>query len=393
MIRYVPIVVAALTVEATTLASQTQSSVLAIEHVTVLPMTRDTALFDHTVLVRDDRIVWVGRSSDARIPGSARRVDGRGKFLIPGLADMHVHIRSTQHLSQFVAAGVTTVRNMNGGPEHIAWRERISSKTLAGPTIFTAGPPLGQYRVNPDPRFTALRTNAEAERVVRQQTEAGYDMIKVIQRISPPVYEHLVKVARAARMPVVGHVVPGIGLERSLSAGQVSVEHVDGLRNRSRVASLFGAERGFDEDARVIVRHGAWVGTIASSRTGSCEPPTDVVRRSIASLRRANVRILAGSDAGIGPVQPASGLHCELATLVAAGMTPYDALAAATVNAGAFARAHLRRAQLPFGTVTPGARADLVLLAADPRADIRVLAQPIAVVVRGEFTGPRRSDR
>jgi imidazolonepropionase-like amidohydrolase len=383
-VRIVACVAAALAVEATAVGSQTQSSVLAIEHVTVLPMTRDTALVDHTVLVRDDRIVWVGRSSDARIPGSARRVNGRGKFLIPGLADMHVHVRSTQHLSQFLAAGVTTVRNMNGGPEHVAWRERINSGTLAGPTIFTAGPPLGQYRINPDPRFTGLRTPADAEEVVRQQTGAGYDMVKVIQRISPPVYDHLVKIARAARMPVVGHVIPGIGLERSLSAGQVSVEHVDGLRNRSRVASLFGAdESGFDEDARAIARHGAWVGTIASSRTGGCEPPTGAVRRSIASLRRARVKILAGSDAGIGPVQPASGLHCELATLVAAGMTPYEALATATVNTGAFARAHLRRAQVPFGTVTPGARADLVLLAGDPRADIRVLVQPISVVVRG----------
>jgi imidazolonepropionase-like amidohydrolase len=380
----------ALASQATATAAQTRPVVLAIEHVTVLPMTQDTALVDHTVLVRDDRIVSVGRSTDVRIPPGARTVNGRGRFLIPGLADMHVHLRSPQHLSQFVAAGVTTVRNMHGGPEHVAWRERVTAGTLAGPTIFTSGPPLGQYRVNPDPRFVGLRTTADADKVVREQAEAGYDMIKVIQRISAPVYEHLVKVARAARMPVVGHVIPGIGLQRSLAVGQVSVEHLDGLRNRSRVASLFGAnEKGFDDDARAIARYGAWVGTIASSRTGHCEPPTDIVRRSIASLRRAEVKMLAGSDAGIGPVRPGSALHCELATLVSAGMTPYEALATATVNAGEFARTQLKRAQIPFGTVTPGARADLVMLAADPRADIRVLAQPIGVVVRGVWL-PRR---
>ncbi len=373
----------ALAFQATVTAAQTPG-VLAIEHVTVLPMTRDTALVDHTVLVRDDRIVWIGRSADARVPAGAQRVDGRGRFLIPGLADMHVHLRSTQHLSQFVAAGVTTVRNMHGRPEHLAWRERVTAGRLAGPTIFTTGPPLGQYRVNPDPRFGSVRSTADAEKVVRQQAAAGYDMIKVIQRISPPVYEHLVKVARAARMPVVGHVIPGIGLERSLSVGQVSVEHVDGLRNRSRIASLLGAnEKGFDEDALAIARHSAWVGTIASSRTGNCDPPTNVVRRSIASLRRAKVKMLAGSDAGIGPVQPSSALHCELETLVAAGLTPYEALATATVNAGAFASMHIKRAQVPFGTVSPDARADLVLLASDPRADIRTLARPVAVVLRG----------
>lgn len=384
------LIVLALVAQTTAAAAQTRPDVLAIEHVTVLPMTSDTALLDHTVLVRADRIVWVGRSNEARVPRAARRIDGRGKYLIPGLADMHVHLRSTQHLSQFVAAGVTTVRNMHGGPEHVQWRDRVASGTLVGPTIFTSGPPLGQYRVNPDPRFVGLRTTADAEKVVRQQAEAGYDMIKVIQRISAPVYQRLVNVARAAGMPVVGHVIPGIGLERALAAGQVSIEHIDGLRNRSRVASLLGAdEKGFDDDARAVARYGAWVGTIASSRTGACEPPTPVVRRSIASLRRAHVKLLAGSDAGIGPVQPSSALHCELATLVAAGLTPYEALATATANAGAFASKHLRRSRIPFGTVAPGARADLVLLAGDPRADIRTLMQPIGVVLRGSWQ-PRR---
>jgi imidazolonepropionase-like amidohydrolase len=357
---------------------------LAIEHVTVLPMDRDTSLADHTILVQQDRITWIGRSNEARIPTGARRLDGRGAYLIPGLADMHVHIQRIENLREFVAAGITTVRNMRGEPKHVIWREQIAKGTLVGPTIFTTGPSLGQYRLNPDPRFVGLPSTADAENVVRQQAEAGYDMIKVIQRISVPVYERLVTVARAAKMPVVGHVLPGIGLDRSLSTGQVSLEHVDGLRAQSRIVSLFGdGQKGFDQDARAIARAGAWVGTIASSRTGSCAPPTEIVRRNIASLRRAKVKMLAGSDAGIGPVRSGSGLHCELATLVAAGLTPYEALATATVNAGAFARAHLKRAQIPFGTVTIGARADLVLLSVDPRADIEAIARPVGVVVRG----------
>ncbi len=367
---------------------------LAIEHATVLPMYRDTVLEDHTVLVQQDRIVWVGPARDARVPRAARRVDGRGAYLIPGLADMHVHIDSIEDLSLYVAAGVTTVRNMHGGPKHLVWRARVASGAVVGPTIFTSGPPIGQYRFMRDPRFVALGTARDAENVVRQQSEAGYDMIKVIQRISFPVYKRLIEAARAARMPIVGHVVPGIGLERSLSAGQESIEHVDGLRQRSRIASLFSDNlAGWDEDALAIARAGAWVGTIASSRTGGCEPPPESIRRAIASLRRAHVKLLAGSDAGIGPVRAGSALHCELATLVAAGLTPYEALATATVNAGAFARLHLKGLQLSFGTVTVGAMADLVLLPADPRADIGAVSQPVGVVLRGVWRAAKVRNR
>ncbi len=357
---------------------------LAIEHATVLPMDRNRALVDHTVLVWRERIVWLGPSRDARVPKNARRVDGRGAFLIPGLADMHVHVGTVEDLSDFVAAGVTTVRNMHGGPKHLSWRVEVANGKLIGPTIFTSGPPVGQYRFMKDPRFIGIATMADAESVVRQQAEAGYDMIKVIQRISVPVYRRLVQVASAARMPVVGHVIPGIGLERSLSAGQVTVEHIDGLRPRSRLATLFGDDSaGFEVAARNIARSSAWVGTIASSRTGRCDPPAPAMRRDIAALRRANVKLLAGSDAGIGPVRPGSGLHCELVTLVAAGLTPYQALSTATVSAGTFASMHLKSANVRFGTVALGARADLVLLPADPRADIGVVARPLGTVLRG----------
>jgi imidazolonepropionase-like amidohydrolase len=116
------------------------------------------------------------------------------------------------------------------------------------------------------------------------------------------------------------------------------------------------------------------------------------MRAIIASLRRANVRLLAGTDAGIGPVRAGASLHCELRTLVAAGLTPYEALATATVNAGAFARAHLARSQVPFGTVSVGSRADLVLLATDPRVDLGALARPIGVVLRGSWR-PNRPTR
>ena len=366
------------------IAESSRNDVLAIEHATVLPMTRDTALIDHTVLVSGGRIAWVGPAAEARVPPGARRVDARGSYLVPGLADMHVHIEDVAELEQFVAAGITTVRNMRGAPKHLDWRRRVAGGSLVGPTIFTSGPSINRARLIRDSRFVEIETTSDAERVVRQQAAAGYDMIKVLRGIDLPVYLHLLRVARATGLPVVGHVVPEVGLEQSLAAGQVSFEHASNLRERSRLATLLSRDSTtVDDDARAVARAGAWVGTIASSRTGECTPPAPDVQRHIAALRRARVRLLAGSDAGIGPVKAGTGLHCELATLVSAGLTPYEALAAATVNAGAFARSHLKRAETPFGIITPGASADLVLVSSDPRRDIGVLSTPTGVVLRG----------
>jgi hypothetical protein len=195
------------------------------------------------------------------------------------------------------------------------------------------------------------------------------------------------------KIAVVGHVISEIGLTRSLAAGQISLEHAGGLVELpvgARMAERLGEWLGdstpprpeWNQGARQIARAGAWVGTIISSRDGLCGAPTYRSRHVIAALLRENVRLLAGADAGIGPVRARTGLHCELRTLVAAGLTPYQALITATANPGAFASAHLSSTST-FGTVTVGARADLVLLSKDPRADIRAVEKPVTVIVRG----------
>ena len=351
-----------------------EAQVLAIEHATIIPMDRDTALVDHSILIAGERISWVGPSRSARIPAQARRVDGRKSFVIPGLADMHVHLQSPGDLPRFVAAGVTTVRNMNGRPEHLEWRRSVVRGLVVGPRIYTTGPSIFNRFLGRDPNFVRMRNAGDAERVVRVQRQAGYDMIKVLNGIRLPAYNRLLVVARAARMPVVGHVVSQVGTARSLAAGQVSLEHAE--------LSLFDDKRDLAAGARAIAGAGAWVGTIISDRNGRCAPPGNDHRRVISALRDAGVKLLAGSDANIGPIPPGTGLHCELQTLVAAGLSPYEALVSATRNPGQFARAHLRES-LPAGTVTVGSRADLLLLGSDPRANIGAVSRPHTVILRG----------
>lgn len=343
---------------------------LAIENVTVLPMTRDTALAGHTVIVEAGRIAWVGPAAQARVPVGAQRIDGAGRFLMPGLADMHTHLSNASELDAHVAAGTTTIRNVHGGPLQIVWRNRIARGAMTGPTIYTAGPAIGRG-------FVALRAPAEADSLVRRQRRAGYDMIKVLCCIRPEVYDRLLAAAAAEQIPVIGHVVEGVGAERSLAAGQASIEHI----NRH---ALGGDPARFDEVARAIASAGRFVGTILGSTNGRCDPPTDDQRRHVAVLKRAGVALLAGSEASLGGMIPGVALRCELTTLVAAGLTPYEALVTATRNAGEFARRYLRE-EVPFGIVAPGAKADLVLLTADPRADLTTLSRPLGTVLRGRW--------
>jgi imidazolonepropionase-like amidohydrolase len=348
---------------------------VAIEHVTVLPMDRDTALVDHTVVTAGDRIVWIGPSSAARLTSTVRRIDGRAGYLMPGLADMHVHLQRVEELPAYVAAGVTTVRNMHGSPLHLHWRNQVASGRIVGPRIFTAGPAISDH-------YVRLPMPADAEHLVREQSAARYDMIKVLNDIALPVYDRLLQAAKAAQIPVVGHIAEGIGSARALTAGQVSIEHAN-------IHMFEGGRSRLDEGARAIAQTGAWVGTLIAGQRGRCDPPTDEQRAIIGALRRANVKMLPGTDATLGGQPPGRSLNCELRMLVRAGLTPYDVLSAATRNAGEFARLHLKE-QVSFGTVTVGSRADLVVFPSDPRADLVVLDRPVGTMLRGTWL-PRGS--
>jgi imidazolonepropionase-like amidohydrolase len=286
---------------------------------------------------------------------------------------MHVHLEDIGDLPRYVAAGVTTVRNMRGGPQHLEWRSRVLNGMLLGPTIYTSGPTCCHGAIS-RAEFIRVRTPEEADAAIRMQDSAGYDMVKVHSRLPHAAYQRLVQAARARGMPVVGHVTRESGLAAQLAAGQASLEHFDGL---------FEAGIKEMEQARAIARSGAYVGTIFSARDGSCAERLPAEEKTIALLRSAGVKMIAGSDASLPPLRAGAALHCELETLAAAGIERFDVLAMATRNAGEWVRTYLPKEQVPFGTITVGARADLVLLAKDPRRDIKALATPIGVVLRG----------
>ena len=406
--------------------------------VDVLPMDRDELLRDQTVVVREGKIAALGPSKDVAVPEDALRIDGRGRVLMPGLADMHVHSWDDDDLLLFVANGVTTVRNMFGSPMHVRWRKEIADGELLGPTIVTAGPIIdGDPPVWPG--STVLVDPADAEKVVLEQKEAGYDFLKVYEKLSRETYDAVVAAAKKHGMRVMGHVPRSVDLAHAIESGQKSIEHLDGwaeaaqaddsphrgpvsLRDEGAAwkhvdakkiaASAEAAAKAGTWNCPTLVVYQKWVvademeAMLARPEMKYASPmlrtfwdpkynylgkmPAETIRslrdsdvdrkRTVGILHANGARILLGTDMGNPFVVPGFSLHEELANLVASGLSPYEALRAGTSGAAEF----LGESE-SWGSVAVGRRADLLLLEADPRTDVANAARRVGVMTRGRW--------
>jgi len=201
--------------------------VVAFVDVTVIPMDRERRLPGQTVVVRGDRIVELGPVASVKVPEGATRVEGKGKFLIPGLAEMHAHIPGGQAadsavertLLMYLAGGLTTVRGMLGHPRHLELRARAARGVLLSPTIYAAGPSLNGNSI-PDP--------AAARKAVIEQKEAGYDLLKIHPGVSRESFDTLVATARRVGIPFAGHVPTEVGVAHAIESKYATIEHLDG---------------------------------------------------------------------------------------------------------------------------------------------------------------------
>lgn len=227
-------------------------SVVAFVDVSVIPMDRERVIPRQTVLVRGDRIEAIGPTEQVSIPAGGRRVNGRGKFLIPGLAEMHAHIPGGQApdsvvertLFLYVAGGLTTVRGMLGHPRHLELRDRAARNELISPTISTSGPSFNGNSV-PNPETAA--------RMVTEQKAAGYDFLKIHPGVKREAFDTLAATAQRVGIRFAGHVPLEVGLARALETRYASIDHLDGyieamLSGGAPVAALesefFGANLG-----------------------------------------------------------------------------------------------------------------------------------------------------
>jgi imidazolonepropionase-like amidohydrolase len=199
---------------------------VAFENVAVIPMDRERVIERQTVVVEDGRIGEVGPAGRVKVPAGATRIDGRGKYLMPGLAEMHGHLPGPQTPAEvtenilflYVANGVTVVRGMLGNASHLELRKRIADGGVIGPTLYLAGPALGGNTV---------KTVEDARRMVREQKAAGYDLLKIQEGLSREVYDAIVQTAREAGIPFGGHVPNDVGVLGAIQARQSTIDHLD----------------------------------------------------------------------------------------------------------------------------------------------------------------------
>jgi imidazolonepropionase-like amidohydrolase len=434
------------------------SEPLAITGATLIDGTGRSPRADMTVLVEGGRFSRIGPSSATPVPDGAQVVDGRGRFLIPGLSDMHVHVQGPdrQHSALFVAAGVTTVLDLGGQlPDLLAHRAAIESGRTLGPRLYFTGPLLEEGEpfagfAHMSQRIDALRIEDEVERLA----DAGVDGIKLYITVRPETARRACARAHARRLPVFMHQQATWGAE-AVEAGVDCVEHMmvfgalapPHLRpaDVSKLTPFeYGAwmwrwlpdvDTGSDEVARLLdrmiaagtaldptlvlfaARPGAFGDDVGDTsmddpertplspllparvreellhrwaeRRGAAARASDTARERarrgwrvlldlVGRFHRGGGTVLAGTDCPNVAIVSGYSIHRELELLVRAGLSPMDALLAAT------RRPAERLGQTAvFGAIAPGLSADLLVLAADPLADIRHTRRIERVVVRG----------
>ncbi|MBV6474524.1 MAG: Adenine deaminase [Saprospiraceae bacterium] len=404
-----------------------EGGALVFMHAGVIPMTREVVLQDYSVVVEGGRIIEVAPSSAVAIPRGARIIDARGKFLIPGLSDMHVHLEgdawnimfgeetrfSSDEISfedilfLFLAKGITAIDVLFAFPEHLDLREKIRNHEMLGPRLVLSRMIDGAGRAWPPPLGVWVNDTSQAKAAVLQAHKEGYDRIKVYSFLSKEAYDAIIATAKELGMPVDGHVPFSTSVEHVLSSKQSMIAHVEEIMKFAKDYSPSQVEYF----ASLVANSNTWVTSslilnrnlnalLVDSAGQFSKPGTEflhpmafgiwkfvydnIYKHIPASDRRALIdgydhfqkpfnyqfykkggKLLIGTDAVVPSTLPAFSLHEELAEPVDDGLSPFEALKVSTTNTYAFL-GELERS----GTIEPGKLANLVMLEANPLDNI-----------------------
>lgn len=408
-------IVVAVTMQAQPQSSQNQEIVF--RNVNVIPMDREVVLNNQNVVVKDGKIVALGDAGKIKFSKAAVVVDGTGKYLMPGLAEMHAHVPPIDDmepmkpvLKLYLYNGITTIRGMLGHPRHIELREKINSGEVVGPHFYTTGPSFNGFSV---------KTPEAGAAMVREQKQLGYDFLKLHPGLTKDNFAAIAATAHEVGIPFAGHVSFGVGVWRAIEAGYSSIDHLDGfieslvpgidtmVEQQTGLFGIYVAHRA-DESripklTKALKEKNIWVvptqalaerwespqaasvfladpemkymdrktldaweeskKNFMGNPSFSADNATHFImlrRRLIKACQDAGVGLLLGSDAPQVFNVPGFSAHRELQYLVGCGLTPYQALRTGTANVGVYLN---KPAQ---GVIKAGSDADVILLAANP---------------------------
>ena len=414
--------------------AQEKDTAIVFSHVNLISMDTDKVLADQTVVVRAGQIIKIGPAQEVPLPKHSLQVDGSGKYLMPGLADLHVHLFSSDDLLSYLAYGVTTVLNMDGWPMDLEWREQVHAGHLLGPTIYTAShtidgiPPLNEM-------FLTAENPADAAADVRESKQAGYDFIKLYGTLRPDVFRAIMEAAQRENIPVVGHINRQIGASEVLKSKQVLAAHLEDLlfarfdhpptdaeveefasaiaassititpnlnvnpANIAQLKDLNAVLQSHDAQLLPPAAYSQWMpannrnarNDQTPQQVAQMEQIQKILYKLVVMLNTRGVRLVLGTDAAPYGF-PGLSAHQELDELVQAGFSPYHALVTATRNAGTFIAENIPNSA-PFGTIREGSEADLVLLSANPLVAIKNTRSIRGVMLRGRWLSSADLDR
>jgi imidazolonepropionase-like amidohydrolase len=432
-------------IAASTQASRTKSGAVAFVDATVIPMDRERVLPDQTVVVVDGRITAVGPASRVKVPRGAKRIDARGRFLIPALADMHVHVEGESwekllspeakaaskttpfedFLFPYVANGVTTVQVLSGTRELLPVRGQIANGELLAPRLILARMIDGPDKAWPPPLADWVASADEARDATRKAKAVGYDKMKVYSFLTKETYDAVVATAKEQRMDVIGHIPNALSVEYVVDAGQKMIahteevaKHADGDYSPERISyfakriadggvwltpTLVTTRRILDEftdpDGLFAAPEAIYAGHpmqkdvwsfISNMYKGIPAPARVKLRDDFDKFQRPFTKVfharggqlMTGTDALMPRLVSGFALHQELKEFVDVGLTPYEALRASTT----VPYEYLGEAE-DAGTIEVGKRTDLLLVDANPLEDVSAAAKISGVLMRGRWIG------
>ena len=429
-----------------TMIGYVNSQPLVIHDVNVLTMESEQIYSNFSIIINEGVIEWVGPKAEAAIPEEAVIVEGH-YYVIPGLAEMHAHIPPPNQgqqvmentLALYLSQGITTIRGMLGNPAHLVLRERAARGELFSPRIFTSGPSFSGNSLS-DPEST--------RRMVQEQKEAGYDLLKFHPGITLGNFYAATETANEIGIEFSGHISYEVGLERSLAAGKGSIDHLDrymeylagdAAKRPDPPIIFFGYdltpfvnENRIAEAARITAEAGVWnVPTntllenvfnpdipveemqrwpgmefipsntienwsnfVRQTRTNDTYDEEqarrflEIRKKLTLALHEQGAGLLLGADAPQIFNPPGYSAHRELALLVDAGLSPFEALKTGTVNVGIYLGEEDKT-----GKIAPGFRADLILLSVHPLEHIPFQNKIEGIIYSGNYTSRAELDQ